>query len=720
MLKFNRSKLFFLSLLTIALLVVGCSSSSTVEKTPAKKTYGNFYQGINLDTIKPGKFDTGKMWTFEYPPTDYLKETYNFVPTEQWYEEVRMAALKFGTWCSASFVSEDGLVMTNHHCGRGNVTEVTKEGENFHETGFYAEKLEDERKVEGLFVDQLVMVKDVTNEVLEEMDKGKDDAEKSELRTKKIKELEKKFSDETGLICKITSLYQGGRYSLYGYKRYNDVRLVFAPEEQLGYYGGDYDNFTYPRYNLDFTFFRVYDENGKPLKTKNFYRWSKEGAKSGEPIFVIGNPGRTSRLLSVAQLEFMRDYSYPYTLRLVDGYVKVLEKQIARNPENVMELKDRYFSMTNAQKVYFYSLKGLNDPILMARKKAFEKELKKAAESKPELKQKYGEIWAKIENIKKEQATIFNEYQAFAMNPNFSSKYFNIADKAFSLLENNDKFEKEKADSIAEAIFKDFNETNEKEVLELQLDILAYLLGENNELVVALTNGKKGKEAVEYLLSKSFVQSKDKTSETLQKTFEDLKSANDPLVRFLNVARAKGELLIQKFQSLRKQEEVLTAELGRLIFEVYGTSIPPDATFTLRISDGTLKSYEYNGTLAPEKTTYYGLYDRYYSFNGKFPWSLPERWKNPPKEFELSVFVNFVSTNDIVGGNSGSPIINQNKEIVGLAFDGNVESIAGSFIYYPENNRCVGVASEGIIEALKNMYKANRLVKELINSKIVE
>lgn len=552
-----------------------------------------------LDTVKAGRFDNGTMWTFDHPPKQYFQETYGFTASDEWLNHVRMSALRFANYCSASFISADGLVMTNHHCGRESVSKVQKPDEDLHLTGFVAAKLEDERPVEGLYVDQLVSIADVTKDIQSVIDAGKTDEEKIKNRDDKIKELEADYSKQTGLICKVTTLYNGGEYLMYEYKRYNDVRLVFAPEDQMGFFGGDADNFTFPRYNFDCTFFRVYGDDGKPLKTDNYFKWSEKGSDPGELVFVVGNPGRTDRLKTVRQLEFDRDFSYPTTLKFLHKIIDSLKTRVAENPELNRELSNQIFGIENSRKVYEGTLKGLQDPILMAKRKDFEKKFKNAVMSNADLKSKYGNTWDEITSIVNEKAKLVNEL--------------------------------------------------------LALD----------------TNTAAGKEKAHNL--------------------------NSQIKQSVTSERSKTQLL------------------GRAIFEVYGFTIPPDATFTLRISDGVVKGYDYNGTTAPVKTTFYGYYDRYFSFDKQNPWDLPERWKTPPEGFDLSVPVNFISTADIIGGNSGSPIINQKAEIVGLAFDGNIESLPSRFIFTTEANRCLGVDSRGMYEAIKTVYKFPRLADEMKN-----
>lgn len=555
--------------------------------------YSQGTYGVNLDTVKAQKFDNGKMWTFDFPPLDYFQSEYGFRPTQEWLDNVRMSALRFADYCSASFVSEDGLVMTNHHCGRESVSQVEKEGEDLHKEGFLAMKIEDERKVPGLFVDQLIKIIDVTKEMQTAIDQGKDIEEKDDFKFKKTTEIENRYKEGTSVVCQVVTLYNGGVYSAYVYKRYNDVRLVFAPEDNAGFFGGDPDNFTYPRYTLDCTFFRVYDEAGNPLKVSNFFRWSSNGAAPGEPIFVVGNPGSTSRLLTVSQLEFKRDITDPLILNYINRFVDSLYKVIEANPDKEKELTNELFNYTNSQKVYKGTLKGLNDGVLMARKKDFEKNFVKAVKSNEKLNAKYGNVWDDISALVKQKREIYEKNK----NGDFRTLY-------------------------------------------------------------------------------------------------------------------------RKLQELGAKEDYYNQILGRAIYDVYGTKIPPDATFTLRISDGVIKSYDYNGTMAPPNTTFYGMLDRYYSFDKKYPWELHKRWLNPPADFDFGTPFNFISTNDIIGGNSGSPMINKNAEIVGLIFDGNIESMPGEFIYSSDVPTTVSVDSRGLLEAINDMYNLKRIGSELANGKI--
>lgn len=728
MLKNLRKAFLSCSVALSVAFMAGCSGSAATTQQDTAVT-SNAAGGINLDTVKAQRFDTGKMWTFDNPPVKYFQEAYGFNATPEWLEKARKSALRFASYCSASFVSGDGLVMTNHHCGRESVTEVNKEGEDLHKTGFFAQTLQDERPVPGLYVDQLVLIQDVTKEVQDAINAAQTDADKVSAKKDKISEIEARTRKETGLEASVVTLYSGGEYSLYGYKRYNDVRLVFAPENQIGFFGGDYDNFTYPRYNLDCTFFRVYDEAGKPLKTDNFFKWSPKGASEGEAIFVIGNPGRTNRLNTMAQLEYFRDIQYPMTLNLLNDLIDVYSQTLKEHPEQSLKYEDMLFGLANSQKVYIGMIKGLNDPVLMARKKDFEKKFKDAVDSKPELKAKYGDIWNNIAQTRNEMRQYAKDLTAYSVNPRFSPSYFSIAKDVISYAnqmllpesERSSKYKGAELDSTKAKIFPEkFDKDLDSKLTQVFAKNLISSLGEGNDLVQKLFDSKKGKDAADYMLSHSQLTSKESVMALLDKSPKDILNSDDPFIYFVQNTSDKLEGLRQKSRAIQDKEAVNNQLLGQALFAVYGTSIPPDATFTLRIADGVVKGYDYNGTKAPAKTTYYGLYDRYYSFNKQYPWDLPERWKTIPPEFNLETPMNFISTNDIIGGNSGSPVINKNLEIVGLAFDGNIESLPGDFIFTTEANRCLSVDSEGMAEAIKDMYKANRLSDELRSGKIAE
>jgi hypothetical protein len=719
--KFNFIIVFKFLPLFLAIYLIGCASSKQTRNEAVNNN------SINLDTVKAGKFDTGKMWTFDYPPIDYFKSEYNFRPTEDWLNNVRMSALRFANYCSASFVSANGLVMTNHHCGRMSVSEVTKPGEDLYDNGFYAKTLQDERPVPGLFVDQLVLIKDVTKEIQSALDLGNTPKEKVENEKRIEENLKDTYNKKTGLRIQIVTLYNGGKYSLYGYKRYTDVRLVFSPEASIGFFGGDYDNFTYPRYDLDCNFFRVY-ENGKPLNTEHYFKWSPAGAEPGEPVFIVGNPGHTDRLKTISQLEYMRDILYPRNLNLMNSMVNVYTKLIKDHPDKKSKYENTLFMFSNSQKAISGELTGLLNPYLMQRKIVFENKFKEAVKANPNLNNKYGNLWDKIAGEVKQLEKISNQDFALTIYPRTSSQYFLTAEKVIDLAnqlrlpENlRDSLYKGSAldSTMAALIPKEHDADLDREILKTQIDRFYLYLGDD-PVVERVTGGYKDYTAADYMINNSILLDSVKLNSLIRQGADAILNSSDPFVYFIVHTDKRRIDLQNKIDKIVSTEDTFSQELGKALFEVYGTSIPPDATFTLRISDGVVKGFPYNGTIAPPYTTFYGLYNRYYSFGEKSPWSLPKEWLNPPADFIMSTQMNFVSTNDIIGGNSGSPVINEKGQIVGLAFDGNIQSLPGDFIYTSEENRAVSVHSAGMMEAIKDIYKATRLANELKFGKIID
>ncbi|MCB2204052.1 S46 family peptidase [bacterium] len=712
-------------LLIVALVfVAGCSS--TQELTPYQKA-----KQAKLESIEAQRFDNGRMWTFDYPPLEYFKEEYNFAPDQQWMDDVRMSALRFATYCSASFVSADGLVMTNHHCGRQSVEAVSKEGENLPVNGFIAKTLEDERPVEGLFVEQLVEIRDVTGEVIAAMDAADTDEARLQARDAKISEIEGRIAEETGNRCQLVTFFNGGKYSAYVYKRYEDVRLVFSPELSLGFFGGDDDNFTYPRYTLDCNFFRVYDENGKPLKTDHYYKWSQNGPSDGELVFTVGNPGSTSRLSTTAQLEFNRDVQFPWISMLLDDYVDVLKSYIKLHPEQKEERTNDIFSMANSQKAYKGQLEGLENDVLMQRRKDFDRKFRAAVMADPKLSAKYGQVWDEIEESNAKIRSVAPDLLGLRFEvlgaPESLNKAMSLARMIYEL----DKPEDERPKafqgnalkltmrSLSKPVSPDMD--MERLVLEKKLGMMEHYLGDSDPLVQYALKGQTPAQAAQRLLNESIILDSARYVQFAEGFPESIRNSNDPLIVIARMATPRRMAASEVARETSARDAVNKALLGRALFDVYGTSVPPDATFTLRISDGIVDGYEYNGTKAPSHTTFYGMYDRHYSFPNDEQWALPERWLNPPAEFDMSTPLDFVSTNDIIGGNSGSPLINRKKEIVGLAFDGNIESLPGEFIFAPEmGNRTVSVHSAGMIEAINHIYRLDRLAKELRAGKIVE
>jgi len=708
-----KTKLLFLAIILTLLSAVAVAQ--------------NFYYGVDFDTVKAQKFDMGKMWTFENPPLNYFEETYGFKPTEEWLDKVQKSALKFGNGCSASFVSEDGLIMTNHHCIRGTLRDMSNDQRDLLKYSFYAETQEDELKIPGLFVRQLMMIEDVTEEIVSAMETVKSDSEKVLIKNQTISEIKSRYIEQNPeLSYEVISLYYGGKYSLYGYKRYNDIRLVFVPELMVSKLGGDYDNFTYPRYGLDCAFFRVY-ENDKPIKTNYYFEWSEDSIYEDQPVFVVGNPGSTNRLFTTSQLEFLRDYRFGLQTPMRKDLYKIYYDLVKQTNAEDMKLVATLFNVGNGLKVYESTYFALQDPYFMARKKDFEKKFKEAVYCDPDLSIKYRSLWKKITENREQASKIAKELYALTISTTYSPKYFFIARDLILLAEQLQlpkderaiNYQNSKLDSLIETIFpKDFDNRVENKKLFVQLEVLKKNLPEGNNFAEILLIDGDVQNSVEMILSISKITTRENVIKLAKSGSDSILNSTDPFIRFILDTRDRLDELKDIDKKLDDSDVINNQMLGEALYDIYGDSIPPDATGTLRISDGIIKGYEYNGTMAPIKTTFYGSLDRYYSFNKKFPFNLPDYWDDLPEEFDLSTTFDFVNTCDIIGGNSGSPVINTESKIVGLAFDGNMESHAGRYIYTTEANRTVSLSAEGMIEAIRDLYEADALASEILNGKI--
>lgn len=670
-----------------------------------------------FEPVPSGIYDNGRMWTFEYAPREYFEETYNFEATDEWFENARLGAVRLPN-CSGSFISPQGLVMTNHHCARGQVSQVSREGESLLDNGFYAETLEDERRIEDYYVDQLIEIRDVTDQILDEVDSAPVE-ERQNVRRQMIEQVQKELQDAAegdDTVVQVVSLYNGGRYSAYFFKRYSDIRLVMAPALQIGYFGGDDDNFTYPRYNLDMSFYRVY-EDGKPLQTENFFPFSKEGVSEGDAVFMIGNPGSTTRLNTVAQLTYSGYYRLPFQTSFYSNLIDALDAYAAEYPvvADTTGLRNRIFGLKNGEKLFYGQLRAHQDPFLMGRRVDNEAKFIDQLEEDSSLANTYIPIIERIAEIQEEKAKIADMvFLGFGISPNSWASAATLQ-RAFTYNTlNNPNLPEDMKARVEQQILSisDKDPFMEKQLLMAYFNYLQDGLGENHPIVLEVMDGKSAEDlATEIMENSDFVESED-----VKAFLNDSTDTSDPILDVVNVFADRMNEARAQYQPLTQEEDELQSRLGRAWFAVYGTSVPPDATFSLRISDGVVDGYEYNGTKAPAYTTFFGMYDRHFSHHNDEAgqWELPEKWKNAVDEIDLSTPVNFVSTNDIIGGNSGSPVVNKDLEVVGLAFDGNVESMGSStFILDDRSARAVSVDVRGMLEAFKNVYNATRLVEEI-------
>jgi hypothetical protein len=660
----------------------------------------------------------GTMWTFEAPPLDYWKARYGFTAPKAWLDHVRLASVRLPN-CSASFVSRSGLVMTNHHCARECITAVSTPDSNFQELGFVSRTPADERKCQGLYVDQLQSMEDVTDRIQGVVSARAPAARQVVQRDSAKAAIEQACKQETQLTCQVISYYQGGIYSLYRFKRFDDLRLVLAPEKGISFFGGDPDNFTFPRYDLDLTLLRVY-QNDRPFEPRNYLRWSANGAKDGDLVFVTGNPGSTGRLLTVAQMEYLRDVQYPAQLAAYDRNLAVLRELSQRDEETRRQLENQIFSLENSKKAVSGYLAGLRDSSLMTKKRAFERDFRRRIAADPKLRVRYGSAWDEIAKAQRELAALSKQAQWYGFG---GSPLLNVAGGIVRIPQQAQlpdslrlpQYRGPGLDNIRKAVLGSVpgNPEADKEMLAGWLTAAAKDLPLSDPYLQAILGGRSPEVAAETHVNGTRLADSTVRRSLLEGGAAAVAGSSDPLIV---LARRLNPISMRVAQRAARLSDIISAnaeKVGQAIFAAYGRSLPPDATFSLRITDGVVKGYPMNGTIAPYKTSYFGLFARSAEFEDQPPFKIPERWKDRQSQLDLSQPFNFVTTNDIIGGNSGSPMINRNAEIVGLIFDGNIQQLPNRFLYTDEVARAVGVHSEGIVEALRKVYQADRVADEL-------
>jgi hypothetical protein len=680
------------------------------------------------DNVTLAGTEMGTMWTFENPPLDYWEETYGFRPTPEWLEHVRLSSVRYGGGCSASFVSADGLVMTNHHCARGCVDAVANEGEDFLVNGFYAPTRAEERVCPNLFLDQLVQIRDITSRMQAVGEPGMSDTEITEAQDALGQELAGECEASTGMTCQVVNLFHGGQYKIYVYKRYSPVKLVFAPELQTGFFGGDPDNFTYPRYNLDITFVRAYNEDGlTPAATPEHFGWDPGGAEEGELVFVTGNPGSTARQITVSQFMYEREIWHPMILDFFDQRLSIMHQIARQYPDRGRQMQNQIFGFENTQKLYRGELQGLRDTLLMAKKIRWENEFKAALAKDPALQAEYGDVWGRLAEIQEAKAKIAPTY--YMNNTGFlsPSQHLQTAGLLVQYAEEMAKPESERGQMFqgpgltrVETMLQSttpFQDDMSIGMLTGRLDLAGKWLPEGSPLRQAVAEYGSAEAAATRMIGSSQVDEVAFRKTMMDGRMEAIQNTDDPMIALALEMRAAREAVAQTWAELSAAEDVQNERFAQALFAVYGTDLPPDATFTLRITDGVVKRYQYNGTYAPAWTTIYGFYARASEFKNQMPWTMPESWWQAIDRVDLATPLNFVSTNDITGGNSGSPVIDADARIVGIAFDGNVEAFPNEFLFAAENGRTVSVHSSGILEALRSVYQAQPLVDEILGTK---
>src|SRR6266567_3263110 len=685
-----------------------------------------FAVGLNTSALA----DEG-MWLFNAPPLKQLKEKYQFEPTSQWLEHLQKASVRFNSGGSGSFVSPNGLVITNHHVGADTLQKMGSVEHNYLRDGFHAKTQADEIKSTDLELNVLISIEDVTPRVTSALKPGMTSDQASNARNAAIAAIEKESKDKTGLRSDVVTLYQGGAYHLYRYKRYDDVRLVFAPEQQMAFFGGDPDNFEYPRYDLDICLFRVY-ENGQPAKIKHFLKFNSKGPADGELIFVSGSPGKTDRQLTLDELADTRDRYLPYVLRMFNQREVLETAYSARSFENARKVREDLFGTQNNRKRYDGYLAGLLDPQIWSQLKAREQKLRDAIARDP----KFRSTTTAYDRIKRAQTEIAKNAPLYnyleqerpvtigyrgprALSGNLF-KYARLLARAIDERakpngERLPQFRDSARESLELELFSTEPIYDDYEILRLtdSLTDFASQFGANDPMVQKVLAGKSPHARAVELVTGTKLKEVAVRKDLYGKEAAALQAAHDPmldLARLIDGPARDARKIYDAQEEIKKQAY---SEIAKARFAIEGASSYPDATFTLRLSYGKVRGYEQDGKQIPAFTDFAGLYQRSAEHDNKAPFDLPQRWIDKKANLNLATHFNFVSDADIIGGNSGSPVVNKSNEFVGIIFDGNIQSLVLDCIYTDTQARAVSVDSAAITEALRKVYDTGALADEL-------
>jgi hypothetical protein len=678
------------------------------------------------------------MWLFNNPPKKLLKEKYGFAPGDGWFEHIQRSSVRFNSGGSGSFVSSDGLVMTNHHVGADSIQKLSSKDKNYVQSGFLAKTREEELKCLDLELNVLMSIEDVTQQVSAAVKPGMSLAEAEKARRAAMNTIEQESLQKTGLRSDVVTLYQGGLYHLYRYKKYTDVRLVFAPEMAIAFFGGDPDNFEYPRYDLDVSFFRVY-ENGKPAKIEHYLKWSHTGAPDGELVFVSGHPGKTDRLDTVAHLEFLRDRVLPGALARLYRREVLYRTYSERSTENARRAQEDLFGVQNSRKAQIGRLQGLQDPSVMDAKRADEKALRSAVEANGKLRAEAAKAWDDVAKALGTWDKIYQRSLLLEQGAGFSCHLFSIARTLVRMAEEDPKpnadrlreYRQSNRESLEQTLFSEAPIYKDLETLKLA-DSLSLLLESRmgfltrpdcvdglgnpsyDELLKKVLAGNSPQERAAQLIQGTTLQDVAVRRKLAKGGLAAIEASQDPMIQLARLvdgpARQVRKIVEQEVDEPLRQAY---AKIATARFAVGGTDVYPDATFTLRLAFGLVAGYQELGKQLAPWTTLGGAYQHAAAHGNRDPFELPKSWMERKDRLNLQTPFNFVSTADIIGGNSGSPMVNRKGELVGIVFDGNLQSLVWDFVYTEKEGRALSVHSAAIEETLRKIYDAAKLADEL-------
>jgi hypothetical protein len=660
------------------------------------------------------------MWLFNRPPVAMLKEKYGFVPSQAWLDHLQKASVRFNSGGSGSFVSADGLLLTNHHVGLDCLAKISDAKHDYVATGFHAKTHADEVKCVDLELNVLMSIEDVTARVNAAVTPGMGVADSTAARRSVMAAIEQESSQKTGLRSDVVTLYQGGEYHLYRSKKYTDVRLVFAPEVAAAFFGGDPDNFEYPRYDLDVCFFRAY-ENDKPVHPADYLKWSEAGVHEGDLIFVSGHPGGTDRLNTMSHLQFFRAIQYPFTMNLLRRREVLLNTYSERSTENDRRAHDDLFTIKNSRKAYVGRMAGLQDPQIWAAKSAAEASLRQKVAADPQLAAQYGDAWSTVDQALAAYRPIYVEWRLLELGAAFNSRLFELARMLLRLPEETKKpngtrlreYRESNLESLKQELYSEAPIYDDLETVELT-DSLSHWVeveGADDPLVKQVLAGKSPQQRAAELVRTS----KLRDVATRKRMAEGGAAASDPMIEVARIVDARSRQLRKQVEdNVQEPLRQAYAKIANAGFKISGGESYPDATFTLRLSIGTVKGYDDNGTRVPFSTTIGGAFAHSAGHHNEPPFNLPKSWlaKKAALEHDETPF-NFISTADIIGGNSGSPVVNRANEFVGIVFDMNVPSLSWDYAFDDREGRCVAVDARGILDALRKVYGAGDVVREL-------